>query len=111
MTTRPIPARHWRSYGDDPLPTGREALGQPFRAFPSWFMRITCGHYGKGRMLNEAPTPQGDMLIRTIIERMRHDGCGGLLTGIEGRMAGRCADRADRQLKSERGGGSTVAFD
>jgi hypothetical protein len=22
--TRPVPARHWRSYGDDPLPSGRE---------------------------------------------------------------------------------------
>ena len=30
MTVRPVPPRHWRSYGDDPLPTGREALGQPF---------------------------------------------------------------------------------
>jgi hypothetical protein len=23
MTARPAPARHWRSYGTDPLPTGR----------------------------------------------------------------------------------------
>jgi len=22
MTARPIPKRHWRSYGDDPLPSG-----------------------------------------------------------------------------------------
>jgi hypothetical protein len=47
MTARQIPARHWRSYGDAPLPTGREALDQPFSAFPSWFMRITCDRCGK----------------------------------------------------------------
>ena len=34
MTTRPIPARHWRSYGDDPLPSDREAMDEPFAAFP-----------------------------------------------------------------------------
>jgi hypothetical protein len=32
MTARPVPQRHWRSYGTDPLPTGREALEEPFRA-------------------------------------------------------------------------------
>ena len=52
MTTRPIPARHWRSYGDEPLPTGAEALDEPFRAFPSWFMRITCDRCGKDRMIS-----------------------------------------------------------
>ena len=41
-------------------------------------------------MLSETHLPHGDMLIRDIIARMRHDGCGGragkveLLTGIEG---------------------------
>jgi len=77
MTARPIPTRHWRSYGADPLPTGKEALDEPFRAFPSWFMRITCDRCGKDRMLNEAHTKRSDMLIRDIIARMRHDGCGG----------------------------------
>jgi hypothetical protein len=39
-------------------------------------------------MLSEAHLPHGDMLVRDIIARMRHDGCGGrtgkveLLTGI-----------------------------
>ncbi|HME28059.1 MAG TPA: hypothetical protein VKI44_43185 [Acetobacteraceae bacterium] len=90
MTDRPIPKRHWRSYGDDPLPSGQEALGEPFRAFPSWFLRITCDRCGKDRMLNEAHMLAGNMTIREIIKRMRHDGCGGragrveLLTGIEG---------------------------
>ena len=90
MTTRPIPTRHWRSYGTEPLPTGREALEEPFRAFPSWFMRITCDRCGKDRMLNEAHMHGSDVPIRDIITRMRHDGFGGragkveLLTGIEG---------------------------
>jgi hypothetical protein len=28
------PQRHWRSYGTDPPPTGKEALDEPFAAFP-----------------------------------------------------------------------------
>jgi hypothetical protein len=50
MTPRPIPARHWRSYGTEPLPSGAEALGEPFAAFPSWFLRIECDRCGKVRM-------------------------------------------------------------
>ena len=91
MTARPIPIRHWRSYGTEPLPTGREALAEPFRAFPSWFMRITCDRCGQQRMFSETHAAgQCDMFIRDIIARMRHDGCGGragkveLLTDIEG---------------------------
>ena len=49
------PPRHWRSYGNDPLPTGEEALAEPFSAFPSWFMRITCDRCGKDRMLSRDP--------------------------------------------------------
>ena len=59
--------------------------------FPSWFMLIICDRCGKDRMLSPRHTqPQRDTLIRDIIKRMRHDGCGGrpgkveLLTGIEG---------------------------
>jgi hypothetical protein len=76
------PQRHWRSYGTDPLPSPAEALAEPFRAFPSWFLRIECDR--------EAHMKHGDMRIRTILDRMRHDGCGGragkaeLLTDIEG---------------------------
>jgi hypothetical protein len=54
MTARPIPTRHGRSYGTEPLPTGREATDEPFRAFPSGFMRITCDRCGKDR------APHGD---------------------------------------------------
>ena len=41
-------------------------------------------------MFSETHAAQGDMLIRDILDRMRHDGCGGrpgrveLLTSIEG---------------------------
>jgi hypothetical protein len=40
--------RFWRSYGTDPLPTPAEAMIEPMRAFPSWFLRITCDRCGKG---------------------------------------------------------------
>ena len=89
---QPTPTRHWRSYGNDLLPTGAEALDEPFAAFPGWFMRITCDRCGKVTMLNEAHTPSGrrNLPIRVLLARMRHEGCGGLagkaelLTGIEG---------------------------
>jgi hypothetical protein len=90
MPARPVPRRHWRSYGNDPLPSGEQALDEPLRAFPSWFLRIGCDRCGKERMISETHMAQGDMLIRDILDRMRHDGCGGragkaeLLTGIEG---------------------------
>jgi hypothetical protein len=85
-----LPPRHWRSYGDDPLPSGQEALDEPFAAFPSWFMRVTCDRCGKDRMVNETHAPWRDRTLADILGRMRHDGCGGiagkaeLLTGIEG---------------------------
>jgi hypothetical protein len=53
---RPPPWRHWRSYGTDPLPTAAEAMTEPMRAFPSWFLKITCDRCGKDRMLNESHT-------------------------------------------------------
>jgi hypothetical protein len=53
MTGRPVPRRHCRSYGTEPLPTGSEALNEPFSAFPSWFLRITC-ELGKVQMVNES---------------------------------------------------------
>jgi hypothetical protein len=72
------------------LPSGAEALDQPFSAFPSWFLRITCDRCGKVRMVNEKRIVAVDLPIRTILDKMRHNGCGGrvgkaeLLTGIEG---------------------------
>ena len=59
MPARPVPKRHWRSYGDDPLPTGEQALHEPFSAFPSWFLRIECDRCGKVRMVNEVHMKRG----------------------------------------------------
>jgi hypothetical protein len=84
------PARHWRTYGDDKVPTGAEALDEPFSAFPSWFLRITCDRCGKLQIVNEAHAAWRDRSLRQILARMRHDGCGGLagraelLSGAEG---------------------------
>jgi hypothetical protein len=86
----PVPERYWRSYGNDPLPTGAEALDEPFAAFPSWSMRVTCDRCGKVQMVNQAHSGRSATPLRDIIARMRHDGCGGLagkaelITGIEG---------------------------
>jgi hypothetical protein len=101
MTARPVPRRHWRSYGNDPLPSGEQALDEPLRAFPSWFLRIVCERCGKERMISETDMPQGDMLIHDIIARMRHDGCGGraakaeLPTGIRWLQPPGAADRGE----------------
>ena len=91
MTLSSASKWHWRSYGTDPLPFGQEALGEPLRAFPSWFLRIECDRCGKVQMVNESHAVRGrDRKLRDILARMRHDGCGGraakaeLLTGVEG---------------------------
>jgi hypothetical protein len=79
VTARPVPQRHWRSYGNDPLPTGPEALLEPFAAFPSWFLLITCDRCGKVELINEAHAhaARRTMALRDILDRMRHDECGG----------------------------------
>jgi hypothetical protein len=87
---RPVPKRHWRSYGNDPLPSGAEALDEPFDAFPSWFLRIECDRCGKAQMVSQVHSSRSHMPIRDILARVRHERCGGLagkaelLTGIEG---------------------------
>jgi hypothetical protein len=89
---RAPPARHWRSYGNDPLPTAAEALDEPLKAFPSWFLRIECDRCGKPVMHNEVHMTehQRSMVLRVLLSRLRHDGCGGraaraeLLSGIDG---------------------------
>jgi hypothetical protein len=88
--SRTVPQRHWRRHGNGPLPTTAEALDEPFNAFPSWFLRITCARCGQERMVNQVHAAQSDLPIRAILDKMRHDGCGGragkaeLITGIEG---------------------------
>jgi hypothetical protein len=57
MMLKSAPRRHWRSYGNDPLPSPQEALGQPFAAFPSWFLRIECERCGKTQWINQAHMP------------------------------------------------------
>jgi hypothetical protein len=53
-------------------------------------LRIECDRCGKVQMVNQVHSAQAHMAIRAILDRMRHDGCGGragkaeLLTGIEG---------------------------
>jgi hypothetical protein len=90
MPARKPPERYWRSYGTDPLPTGAEAMDEPFAAFPSWLLCVTCDRCGKDRMFAETHFTRRDLALREIINRMRHDGCGGragrveLMTGIEG---------------------------
>jgi hypothetical protein len=67
-----------------------EALGEPLRAFPSWFLRVECERCGKVVMVNESHSRWRDRTIADILRRMRHDGCGGLpgraelITGVEG---------------------------
>jgi hypothetical protein len=88
--SRAPPRGHWRSYGNDPLPTGAQALDEPFNAFPSWFLRVECDRCGNAEMVNQAHSRWDDRPIRTILDTMRHDGCGGrggraeLLSGTEG---------------------------
>ena len=95
MTARPVPKRHWRCDGDVPLPTGAEALDEPFSAFPSWFLRIECDRCGKLQMVNQAHMRWDNLPIRDIIARMRHDGCDGRAGRVEHRgrerRPGRCA--------------------
>jgi hypothetical protein len=86
---RPPRARHWRSYGDKPLPTPDEALNEPLSAFPSWFLRMECARCGRERYANEVHLPRlHDATLREIVARMHHEECGGrpklveLITGI-----------------------------
>jgi hypothetical protein len=101
--------RHWRSYGIEPLPSRAEALDQPFIAFPSWFLRIECDRCGKVVMINEAHFGNRHARLHAILDRMRHDGCGGRAAKAEpaDRDIGRvqppgAPDRADGRPADER---------
>ena len=65
MIRRSVPVRHWRTYGDYPLPTGAEALDEPFAAFPGWFMCITCDRCGKVQMVNKSHALGHDRMLRS----------------------------------------------
>ena len=75
MAFRPPPERHWRRYGTAPLPPAQEAPQHPFRALPSWFLRIECERCGKVTMLNEAHTGERrrKLPLNALLARMRHD--------------------------------------
>jgi hypothetical protein len=68
-------------------------MSEPFAAFPSWFLRITCDRCGK---VNEAHTSdrRRQMALSLFLARMRHEGCGGLpgraelMTGLEAASSG-----------------------
>ena len=64
-----LPLRHWRSYGNDPLPTGAEALEEPFDAFPSWFLQVTCDRCGKVEDIEwyDVPKPATRSLGKRIL--------------------------------------------
>jgi hypothetical protein len=70
-----------------PLPSPAEALDEPLRAFPSWFLRIECDRCGAMQTISEK---HGAVTIGEIIGEVNHAGCGGraaraeLLTGIDG---------------------------
>jgi len=53
------------------------ALGEPFSAFTSWFLRIECERCHKVQWLNQTHMPRSDLPLRTILARARHEGCGG----------------------------------
>ena len=121
MTARPVPKRHWRSYGDHPLPTGEQALDEPLRAFPSWFLRIVCDRCGKEQLISEIYLIHGNMLIRDILERMRHAGCGGragraeLSPALRAPAAGRCegsccGGKPSRWRSDSRESGASLPF-
>ena len=59
------PERYWRSYGDDPLPAGAEAIDEPFAAFPSWL----CGSVRplrQGPLSSSRPTLTGGICCSAI---------------------------------------------
>jgi hypothetical protein len=62
MPAKP-PERYWRCYGTDPLPTGAEAKDQPFAAFPSWLICITCDRCGKDVSDGPAPYELGKVTV------------------------------------------------
>ena len=90
MAVRKPPERYWRSYGTDPLPTAAEAMAEPFAAFPVLDDEDHLRPLWQGSLLAETHFARRDLPLREIIQRMRHDGCGGragrveLATGIDG---------------------------
>ena len=89
--------RRWRPNGTRPLPSADEALRLPFRAFPSWYLRIECARGSQARMLAEPHTRRRDMLVSDLLAD-RHEGCGGR------------AAKAELRSTAERVGGRPVRW-
>ena len=70
------------------LPAPRRWTSRSPRPVLDAVLGIRCDRCGKDRFLVETHFARREMLLRDIIKRMRHDGCGGragkveLLTGI-----------------------------
>ena len=65
-----------------PVADRRLGHGQTVRRVPDWSLRIECDRCGKMRMISETHIPVPAVtLLREILERMRHDGCGGRAGG------------------------------
>ena len=67
---------------------------------PSWFLWIVCERCGKQWMISETHMAHGEMLIRDIVERMRHDGCGGRPQFVKLRQPTSAPDCVDRTCRS-----------
>jgi hypothetical protein len=68
-------------------------VSAPQRVFKSWYLRMKCGKCGRERYLAETHMTiagKGNIVIRDLIPRLRHERCGGephlleLVTGISG---------------------------
>jgi hypothetical protein len=69
MSRRAPPTWHWRSYGDETLPTGAEALDEPFSAFPSWFLRIDLRPVRQGADHQRGARRAGELDDLRIVKR------------------------------------------
>jgi hypothetical protein len=97
MTARPVPRRHWRSYGNDPLPSGAEARDEPQRALPPAWKRIaSLGHWAaKTGASKGCPSMPGP----TRCAQIRGSGASGR-SGPARRPAGTALDRAVRTRRT-----------
>ena len=66
-----VPRRHWSSYGTEPLPSVQQALDQPLRAFPFWFLRVVCDRCGEVLVLHEPEAQCRELRIHDILARIR----------------------------------------
>jgi hypothetical protein len=74
-------------------------LEEPFSAFPSWFLRITCDRCGKVQFIAEVHAGRcRDRPLRQILAKMRHDGCGGLPRRAEMWSGSEAASRPVRKI-------------